>query len=86
MMALRKTTLTSLGLVLLVAATAATAASAWDLVIYGDSECETTPTAAFLGGGDRGRHSIHLTFLAHSRVVWSAGPQTSWRPTNASLA
>lgn len=44
----RKTTLTSLSLVLL-----ATAAKAWDFTIYGDSECETTPTAHFSESGNK---------------------------------
>ncbi|KAK4235361.1 hypothetical protein C8A03DRAFT_36793 [Achaetomium macrosporum] len=34
-----------LGLVLL-----GTAANGWDFIVYGDSECETTPTAQFSGG------------------------------------
>ncbi|KAL2015355.1 hypothetical protein VTK56DRAFT_5773 [Thermocarpiscus australiensis] len=48
MMLPRKTTLTSLNLVLL-----ATAANAWDFVIYGDSECEMTPTAHFSESGNK---------------------------------
>ncbi len=45
----RKTTLTSLSLVLL-----ATAANAWDFIIYGDSECEMTPMAQFSESGNKG--------------------------------
>jgi hypothetical protein len=51
MMLPRKTTLTSLSLVLL-----ATAANAWDFTIYGDSECETMPTAHFSESGNKGMY------------------------------
>ena len=40
----RKTTLTSVSLVLL-----ATAANAWNFVIYGDSECESSVKAEYRG-------------------------------------
>jgi len=65
----RKTTLTSLGLVPL----AATAANAWDVVVYGDGKCETTPTAAFSGNGNQGIYPPHSR-----RIGRLVGPPTSW--------
>jgi len=49
----RKTTLTSLILVLL-----ATAVKVWDFTIYGDRECEMTPTAHFSESGNKGTYSF----------------------------